>query len=269
MCAAVPVARTHDGVDIAYRTAGEGPPHLLFMHGWAGSGSYFDETLKHLDLSRLRAITFDFRGHGDSQPGGAYGLDELLADTIAVADAANAAEFFLLGYSMSGKFAQYVSARRPERVLGQILVAGCPVGELSMPPELLADWYACAGDAERMTVLADPYMTRPVARDVLERFGRQGARVPLAALQGTMEAVTSTSFMAAAVPTLVVGGLQDPMFSPDFMRDGVAAMIPGAKLELVGCGHEIPIELPRELANLAEQFVAHGAERKRLALDRA
>src|SRR5712691_3158681 len=107
------------------------------MHGWAGSGSYFDETLEHLDLSRMRAITFDFRGHGDSGPGDAYGLDDLTADVIAVADDAGADEFALVGFSMSGKFAQYVSSRYPERVLGQVLVAGCPVGELPLPPELL------------------------------------------------------------------------------------------------------------------------------------
>ena len=265
----MPFARTPDGVDIAYRTAGNGPPHVLFMHGWAGSGSYFEETLKHVDLSRLRAITFDFRGHGDSQPGGAYGLDELLADTIAVADAAAAAKFVIVGFSMSGKFAQYVSAHRPERVLGQILVAGCPVGELPMPPELLADWYACAGDAARMTALPDPYITQAVPGEVLERFGRQAASVPLAALQGTMEAVTSTSFAAASVPTLVIGGRHDPMFTPDSMRHGVAEAIPGARLELLDCGHEIPIEQPRELATLIEEFVEHVAQPERLLLDQA
>jgi pimeloyl-ACP methyl ester carboxylesterase len=266
VCSSVPFARTGDGVDIAYQTVGEGPTHVLFMHGWAGSGSYFDETLQHLDLSRLSAITFDFRGHGDSGSGDAYGLDELLADTIAVADAAPAPEFVLVGYSMSGKFAQYASAHLPERVLGQILVAGCPVGELPMPPELLADWYACAGDAERMAALAEPYMTQPVGRDVLERFGRRAARVPLAALQGTMEAVTSTSFTAPSVPTLVLGGLHDPMFTPDFMRDGVAAAIPGARLELLDSGHEIPIELPHDLAALIENFVVQVAEPGRLSL---
>jgi len=260
----VPFARTHDGVNIAYRTNGEGPPHVLFMHGWAGSGSYFDATLKLLDLSLARAVTFDFRGHGDSEPGGAYGLDELLADTTAVADAAQAAEFVLVGYSMSGKFAQYVSARLPQRVLGQILVAGCPVGVLPMPPELLADWYARAGDAERLTALAAEYITQPVPPEELERFGREAARVSLAALRGTMESVTSTSFTAAAVPTLVLGGLHDPMFTSDFMRDGVAAAIPGARLELLDCGHEIPIERPRELATLIEGFVAEVARADRL-----
>jgi 3-oxoadipate enol-lactonase len=263
----MPVARSADGVEISYNTIGEGPPHILFMHGWAGSGSYFDETVKHLDLARLRAITFDFRGHGDSATGGGYGLEDLGGDVVAVADEAGAEQFVLVGFSMSGKFAQYVSAQYPRRVLAQVLVAGCPVGELPLPPELLSDWYACAGDPTRMSAIANSYMTQPVSQDVLERFGSQAARVSLAALQGTMQSVTSTSFVAAPVPTLVLGGLHDPMFSADFLRDSVADPIPGARLELLDCGHEIPIERPAELASVIEAFVAEAAEPERLVLN--
>jgi pimeloyl-ACP methyl ester carboxylesterase len=256
----MPFAHAIDGVDIAYHVAGAGPTSVLFMHGWAGSGSYFNETLEHLDLTRLRAITFDFRGHGDSQPADAYGLDELTADTIAVADATQSAQVVLVGFSMSGKFAQHVSAVHRDRVLGQILVAGCPTGELPLPPDLLADWYGRAGNAERMAELSEPFMTQPVAHEVLEEFGRQAARVPLAALQGTIEAVMSTSFDAVPVPTLVVAGLHDPMFAPDMMSEGVAAAIPGATLEFLDCGHEIPIERPLELAALIDAFVAQVGE---------
>ena len=64
----MPAVTTQDGVSIAYASAGEGPPHLLFMHGWAGSGRYFDATIEHLDLTRLCAVTFDLRGHRESDP---------------------------------------------------------------------------------------------------------------------------------------------------------------------------------------------------------
>lgn len=262
----MPVARTSDGVELAYSAVGQAPPYVLFMHGWAGSASYFDETLEHLDVSRLGAVTFSFRGHGESGPGDAYGLDELAADVIAVADDTGADDFVLVGYSMSGKFAQYVSAHHPERVLGQILVSGCPTGELPLPPELLADWYACAGDAARMVALAEPYIKQPVPQDVLERFGHEAARVPLDALQGTMEAVTSTSFEAPSLPTLVLGGAHDPMFSPDFIRDGVAGPIAGARLELLDCGHEIPMELPEQFATFIHAFVAEAAQAQRLVM---
>jgi pimeloyl-ACP methyl ester carboxylesterase len=53
------------------------------MHGWAGAGAYFDETLKYLDLTGLRAITFDLRGHGDSdKPDTGYSDERFARDAF-------------------------------------------------------------------------------------------------------------------------------------------------------------------------------------------
>src|SRR3954447_7220478 len=113
------------------------------MHGWAGSGAYFDATLAHLDTTRVRAVTFDFTGHGESDASHAEPtLDRLAGDTIAVADAVEAETFVLLGFSMSAKFAQYVASLHPDRVVGLILVAGCPASEIPLPKDMIADWAA-------------------------------------------------------------------------------------------------------------------------------
>ena len=124
----MPTATTDDGVSLAFESTGTGPPDLLFLHGWAGSGRYFGETIRHFDLRRARAVTFDLRGHGGSDPGGdGFSLDRIAGEVLAVADAAGLDRFVAFGFSMSAKFAQYVALRAPERVVGQILVAGCPV----------------------------------------------------------------------------------------------------------------------------------------------
>ena len=62
----MPTLLADDGVTLSYRVQGRGPTTLLFMHGWAGSGSYFDEVVAELDLNALQVVTMDFRGHGDS-----------------------------------------------------------------------------------------------------------------------------------------------------------------------------------------------------------
>ena len=250
-----------DQVEIAYRVEGGGPTDVPFMHGWAGSGAYFDETVEQLDGSRLRSITFDIRGHGASgRAETGYTLDQLADDVIAVADAAGASRFVLVGFSMSGKFVQYVSCAYPDRVLGQVLVAGCPVVALPLPPELLADWYGREGDAGRMAEIVSQYATQPVRQEVLERCGREAARVPLAALRGTLELVTSVSFTdrlgEQTVPTLVVGGRDDAIFSPEALAEAVVAPVRGARLEVLDCGHELPVEQPRLLASLIDEFVA-------------
>jgi non-heme chloroperoxidase len=255
----MPVVTTDDGCALSYATAGEGPPHLLFMHGWAGSGRYFDATIDHLDLARLGTVTYDLRGHRESGAAPAdYTLDRLAADALAVADAAGLDQFVLVGFSMSAKFGQYLSAVAPDRVTGQILIAGCPTGEIPLPQELIDDWLGREGDAARLAEVPPPFMTRPVEPEVIERFAHDAAMIGRPALEGTLDAVMRTSFVdrlsAIDAPSLVIGGSGDPMFTPELLRAAVVPPLAGARLELIDCGHEIPIEAPRELAALIADF---------------
>jgi pimeloyl-ACP methyl ester carboxylesterase len=257
----MPTTETEDAVRLCYATRGTGPPDLLFMHGWAGSGDYFAETIDHLDLDRVRAITFDFRGHGDSiWSGDSCNLGRITGDALAVADAAGAERPVLVGFSMSGKFAQYVAVKHPDRVCGLVLVAGASPGEITVPPHVLDDWYARAGSPERMVDLIRNFITRPVAADVLARFGERAALVPRPVLEATMATLTDTSFAhelaTLDLPTLVVAGADDAFFSPDILRNEIVRPVARARLAILECNHEIPMEQPRELAAMLEAFLA-------------
>lgn len=257
----MPTATTDDGLSLSFESTGEGPPNLLFMHGWAGSGRYFDETIRHLDQTRLRALTLDLRGHRNSDPcADGYELDRIAADALTIADAARVDELVVVGFSMSAKFAQYLALHAPRRVRGLVLIAGCPATEIPLPAELIDDWYGREGDAERMAELAAGYATQPIAATLLERFGHDAATVRRTALEGTMNAAIATSFAdrlgSISAPTLVVGGAHDEMFSPEMLRDGVVAPLATARLALLDAGHEVPLEQPRELAAVIEAFLA-------------
>jgi pimeloyl-ACP methyl ester carboxylesterase len=253
--------QTDDGVSLAYRSIGDGPIGILFIHGWAGSGAYFDETIDYLDPARTRAVTFDLRGHGASdKETTAYSLDRIAADMLAVMDAAGIDQAVIVGYSMSGKFALYLTCIEPSRVLGQVLVAGSPASEIPLPDEMLSDWYSREGNAEQMVELVRGFVAGPVDEAALERFGRDAALIPRSALAGTLGACIETSFAdrlpAIAAPTLVVGGLHDQVFTPDVLREGMVAQIPGARLALLDSGHEVPLERPRDFAAVLEAFLA-------------
>src|SRR6476620_7521914 len=204
------VVTTDDGSALSFASVGEGPPNLLCLHGWAGSGRYFDATVEHLDLTRVRVVTFDVRGQRRSglAPEGS-GHDETAADAAGLDD------FVVLGFSMGGKFAQYLSLLAPDRVVGQILVAGSPASEIPLPPEVMEDWLSREGDPERMAAIVEPFVTQAIEPRILERFGEDAATVSGAALKGTLDAVCATSFAnrvgEIAAPTLVVGGSGDPM----------------------------------------------------------
>jgi len=254
------IAHSADGATLAYRVRGEGPLTLLFLHGWAGSGGYWDEVLGELDLDGLRAITYDLRGHGDSdRREAAFTYASIAGDAVAVADAAGARRFVIVGFSMSAKFAQYVTCAHRDRVLAQILIGGCPACEIPFPESVRRDWSGRAGNAGRLKEVTAAYVTRPVAPEVLDRWASAATTISGAVLDESLRICTDISFAdqlpSLRVPTLVVGGVHDPIFSPDVLR-GVQASIHGARLALVDCNHEIPIEAPRELAGLISAFVA-------------
>ncbi len=257
----MPTVQADDAVELAYEVRGEGPVNLFFLHGWAGSGGYFDQTVERLDLTGLRVILADIRGHGESSPTEeGFTHEQIAADAFAVADDAGAEELITVGFSMSARFVQYMPLVAPQRVQGQVLVAGCPTGEIPLPQEMLDDWYSREGDAERMIELTQSFMAKPVSREVLEPFGRDAAKIRRPALEQTMTMCTSSSFAdrigEVDTPTLVVGGLHDPVFTPELLREAVVAPLKHARLLLVDAGHEIPLEQPDVLAALVEAFVA-------------
>ena len=59
---------------------------------------------------------------------------------------------------------------------------------------------------------------------------------------------------SSRTPTLVVGGIHDPIFSPDALLGWVASM-PRARLALLDSNHDIPLEQPREFAAVLEAFL--------------
>ena len=58
------------------------------------------------------------------------------------------------------------------------------------------------------------------------------------------------------VPTLIMVGENDPLLGPDYARQFVLSSAPGARMVVMPCNHEIPIEMPRETAWLLEAFLS-------------
>jgi len=255
------VTLSPEGVQVAYRAVGAGPPDLVLIHGWGGSAAYFDPSAAALDLERVRAISVDLSGHGDSPAhDGDWSLESIDATVLAAAAAAGADRFVAVGFSMGAKFALHLAAAHPERISGLVLVSGTPAEAIPFPQELLDSWYACAGDRAAMKALIDPWLTGPVEETAYEQWLEDAVRVPRSALEGTMTVTLETDFASQlpsiTAPSLVIAGELDELFPPRLLKEAIVDRIPGARLAVVGCGHEIPFERPREFAALLEAFLA-------------
>ena len=129
------IATAPDGTKIAYEKTGTGPA-LLLVHGggqtrrsWNDSG-YVDRLGKSFTV-----ITVDTRGSGASgRPTTAedYALDKMLADLLAVADAAAAPRFHIMAFGHGASISRHLAARS-DRVISAVLVGADMGPTLSGP----------------------------------------------------------------------------------------------------------------------------------------
>jgi len=233
-----------DGVELSYDETGEGEP-ILLVHGsalsraiWRGFG--YTRALSQ----RHRVITMDLRGHGRSgkpYTQGSYAMDVLVADALAVLDAAGAPRAHFGGYSVGARVGFSLAVAAPERLLSLTTLGGTfriqpgSVGQLFFPeyddalgsggmPGFVAGWEG------RMGRPLDP-QTRAafLANDAaaLRAYFRQTEAEP---------AIAEDRVAAISVPALLLAGTRDTARLEDSRR--AAELMPDARVvELPGRDH--------------------------------
>lgn len=116
-------------VELHVATAGpvSGEPVIL-LHGFPESAWGWRKQIEPLARAGRRVLAPDLRGYGLSDaPGGvgAYELDALVADVLALADASAAPRFDLVGHDWGGIVAWAAAAWRPDRV-ARLVVLNAP-----------------------------------------------------------------------------------------------------------------------------------------------
>jgi 2-succinyl-6-hydroxy-2,4-cyclohexadiene-1-carboxylate synthase len=118
-----------DGKDVRlnYFVAGEGTPVTL-LHGFTQSGGSWNELISKMPEGWMWIVP-DLRGHGATQTlnGAPCSMDACTADLEMLWDRLGVERTHLAGYSMGGRLALHVAARRAERVLS-LLTIGAHAG---------------------------------------------------------------------------------------------------------------------------------------------
>jgi pimeloyl-ACP methyl ester carboxylesterase len=184
----------------------------------------------------------------------------------------------LLGFSTGGDIAQYVALDHPTAVRSLILVvSACRLSEegrvtcerwLSLARE--GSWQELRADMASVNVTSEA--NKRLARAFMKVFGGLVLRVPsdtsdfLTTLEADLAHDTAGRLGEISVPTLIIGGTEDPFFSEGLLRE-TAEKIPEATLRLYeGVGHGIPKERKRRyeedtlafLGNLREKWSGKG-----------
>jgi len=251
----------NDGLVIALETRGTGRRVLLFLHGWISSRRMFYEVAAHLDTSAFTMHLLDFRGAGLSdRPASGYDLAGYASDVRAVlANISGSVE--IVAHSMGGKIAQFVALDPPPNVRRLILVAPGSARAARPHSEHRTLAENAFGSRVRIERFQRAAMLREIAPDAMERLIDDALIASRDAWFAWYDHGRSEDFAdrlgEIVTPTIVIAGERDPLAPPARVRRDVATPIPGAvfvTLKLVG--HNIPVELPSELATLIARLPA-------------
>lgn len=157
------------GVRVEYDDQGRGEPALLFLTGWCSSRERWAKVFE-IAGTRRRVLSFDWRGHGGSDPfPGELGVAEMAEDALAVVEASGIETFVPCAASHSGWVAVELRRRLGERV----------------PKLVHADWMLAAPSTRYLEVIKqlDSDAWRD-ARDTL--FGIWAAGVDTPEIRGVL-----------------------------------------------------------------------------------
>jgi 3-oxoadipate enol-lactonase len=238
-------------VEVQHRLEGpEGAPVLAFSNSLGTTGEMWDEPAAALS-DRFRILRYEARGHGDSPaPPGPYSVAELGGDFVARLDRLGIESVALCGLSIGGITGMWLGANAPERIEA---LAICCTGAQLPPSEMWID-RAATVRAEGVEAVVEATIERWFTPGFIEGNQATVERVRKTFLTtdpegyaGCCEALAEFDMRgelgAVKPPTLVIGGDDDPVGTPERVRE-LEAGIPAARLVTLPGRHLVAVEQP-------------------------
>jgi len=254
------------GVTISYRELGEGESDpLVLLHAFPLNGRMFEGQMKAFSGSR-RVVAPDYPGFGRSPRTPAQPDIRYYAEGVrGLLDRLHLQRVVLGGVSMGGYVAFECMRLFPDRVSALILANTRPEpdsGEIRESRNEMAFRVAQEG----VEVLVELQMERLLAPESLredELVENVRAMIlenspdgAVAALSTMRERPDSTALLGELdVPTLVIGGEEDGISTPEVMG-AMAAKIPGARhVSMPQTGHLSSLEAPKKFNATLDEFL--------------
>ncbi|OLN81968.1 Proline iminopeptidase 4 [Colletotrichum chlorophyti] len=260
-----------NGARLAYRIAGpENAPLMITLHGGRGMGDHRSDFSIYSQLSdRIRVLSFDYRGHGQSSLTKPYTFDQIVDDTEGVRQHfAGESQVIICGGSFGGFLAQQYAIKYASRVSHLILRGTAPshhheAGAIKTLEERIHKVPSFSADMLRNKVFGAYESDRefqliyfammPLYRETFD---------PDAALRSNLDGVYvaeshndlysekekyfdyTEQLPQIAAKTLVIVGDKDWICPPENSKL-IAERVPGAELFLVeGANHGVHAEKP-------------------------
>src|SRR5262245_64887568 len=233
---------TVNGISVNYSL--EGPtnaPVVTMSHLLATDNSMWDPTVPAL-TGRFRVLRYETRGHGKTDaPKGAYTLDQLAEDALALLQSLGVSRTHWVGLSMGGMIGQTLALKAPHVFASLAL---CDTSS-RIPAEAKATWADRIRTAETQGMeplvegtlqrwFTEPF--RKSKKDVVDKVAAMIRNTPAAGYAGCCHAISALDLTdkisAIKVPTVVIVGEDDPG-TPVAASQVIHDKIAGSKLEIL------------------------------------
>lgn len=254
-----------NGAQIYYEEHGTGTP-LLLGHGFAGTTAMWEPQVEPLS-QRTRLITYDLRGHGQSDAPAdpdLYSADIAVADLYGLLSHLGVERGVIGGLSLGGVLALRFYLAHPEMVQALILA---DTGPGFRNPEAMARWNETCDDRARIlesggmaAFAATPYgesdyYTKP---EIMARLNPIGLANVSRKVMSQFDARVIEVLPNIKVPTLILCGEQDT----DFLvaTDYMGKKIPNAQVVMIpNAGHGANVDQPEAFNRAILEFLdKHG-----------
>ncbi|MCK9507025.1 MAG: alpha/beta hydrolase [Pigmentiphaga sp.] len=228
-------------------------PAVFMTHSILSSSMMWEAEAALLATQGWRVIRADTRGHGRSgSPPLPCGMEDLVADTVAVLDALNLARVHYVGLSLGGMSGFGLALDHGDRLLSMCL---CDA-RADMPEALHSAWHQRIASAQESGTasLAGTTIERWFGKefvslhpDIAARFMDQAGATSVDGFVGCAQAILGLNYLprvsGITVPTtLIVGANDQPL--PAEMKN-IQALIPGSGLAVIpDAGHLPNIDQP-------------------------
>jgi pimeloyl-ACP methyl ester carboxylesterase len=263
------------GCDLHYETVDltppwlSGPETILFHHGLGATSGSWAGWLPAL-ADRFRVVTFDMRGHGRSshpEPGAPLSFERLVEDLFAVADAAGAERFHLVGESIGGTIALKAAIDGGTRIRTLTVSNGAHMGGSLRS---LDDWQQIM-DAGGMQAWSEHLMRcrffdGAISDDMWRWYAAEQARVSQDVVLRAVRLLTAVDLSAelamVKAPVLLMHGDSSPFIPVPVLAD-LQSRLPDARLQVFAhARHGLPFSHAKQCAAMLQGFLEEVSVRR-------
>jgi pimeloyl-ACP methyl ester carboxylesterase len=232
------------GRKLHYEGYGQGKETLVLIHGWSCDAGFWAANVPAL-AARYRVLALDLPGHGRSDTGGTYTMEEFGDAVFAVMDAAGVRKAILVGHSMGGAVMLACARRQPTRVKAIVAVdAGFLDSASAGTSRDFGSRFEGPQGAETREKMVKAMFTPATPEAVQAQVLKTMMGTPQAVAVGAMKGLFAPSFWkddVIVVPFLEIGAASSAWLT----EDGLRKRFPKAQLKKIeGTGHFLMMEKP-------------------------